>query len=66
VEIFHHYDSRASTENLELIILTQDYLKLESVTSENSLDHTYEVTNTTGRTVVKVGTSISRNFMHTK
>jgi hypothetical protein len=53
-EIFHHYDSRASAENLELMILTQNYLKLQSVSLENSLDHTYEVTNITGRTVIKV------------
>ena len=53
-EIFHHYNSRASAENLELIILTQNYLKLQSVSLENSLDHTYEVTNITGRTVIKV------------
>jgi hypothetical protein len=55
-EIFHHYDSRASAENLELMILTQNYLKLQSVSLENSLDHTYEVTNITGRTVIKVST----------
>ena len=58
-EIFHHHDSRAPTENLELNILTQDYLKLESVILENSFDHTYTVTNTTGHTIIKVSTSIS-------
>lgn len=59
VGIFHHYNSRSSAENLELIILTQDYLKLASVSAENVVDHTYEVTNNTGTIVLKVG-----NFTH--
>lgn len=64
VEISHHHDSRASVENLELIILTQDYLQLESVTTESLPSDAYEVTNTPGRVVIKVSTFI--NFVSAK
>lgn len=62
MEISHRHDSRASAENLELIILTQDYLQLESVTTENFPDDAYEVTNTTGPVVIKVSTCMQLTF----
>ena len=62
MEISHRHDSRASAENLELIILTQDYLQLESVTTENLPDHAYQVTSSEGRVVIKVSTSMQLSF----
>ena len=57
VELSHHHDSRASTKNVELLIITQNYLRLENVIAQDLLEQKYEVTNITGTVIIKVSNS---------